>query len=178
MPGLKRNALRTRRESHLTQMDSTVPPSQHDYGPLEQTYMQCATEARWWFYVSIVAAIVAAVITLTIVCMIVNFILLKGLDSISLTATLTSIITSLINGVITYLVFSQKRYANERVDSYAERINRKASEEENGEKLRELIAIVLDSHLSREDQSNMIKEIISRKALIVAPEVKPNKGTV
>jgi hypothetical protein len=41
-----------------------------------------------------------------------------------------------------------------------------------------LIEIVLESHLSKEDQSNLIKEIIARKVLIPIPEMKQSKGKV
>jgi hypothetical protein len=154
------------------------PPASVDYKPLEKTYEQCYMEARCWFYVSIVAAIVATITTIAIVIIIVNFILLKGLTSTTFTATLASVISSLINGVITYLVFSQKRYANERMDNYADKINKKMNEEANGEKIRKLIEIVLESHLSKEDQSSLIKEIISRKVLVPLPEIRQSRGTV
>lgn len=155
---------------------SVSPPTQVDYRPLEKTYEQCDIEARCWFYVSIIAAVVATIITIAIVVIIVNFILLKGLTSTTFTATLASVITSMINGMITYLVFSQKRYANERMDNYADKINKKMNEELNGEKVRKLIEIVLESHLSKEDQSSLIKEIISRKVLVTIPEIKKNPG--
>lgn len=154
------------------------PSSQKMSGPLERTYEQCSIEAKSWFYVSVVAAIVATITTIVMVVIIVNFILLRGLTSATFTATLASVITSMINGVITYLVFSQKRYANERVDSYADKIKSKVDEEADGEKIRTLIEIVLDSHLSKDDQSNLIKEIIARKALLPVAEITQNKGTV
>lgn len=157
---------------------SGSPPAPVDYGPLEKTYGQCYIEARCWFYVSVIAAIVATITTIAIVIVIVQFILLKGLTSTTFTATLASVISSMINGVITYLVFSQKRYANERLDSYADRINKKMNEEANGEKIRKLIEIVLESHLSKEDQSSLIKEIISRKVLVSLPEMRSSRGTV
>src|SRR5436309_3006487 len=115
---------------------SVPPPAQIDYKPLEKTYEQCYGEAQCWFYVSVIAAIVATITTIAMVIIIVNFILLKGLTSTTFTATLASVITSMINGVITYLVFSQKRYANERMDNYADKINKKMNEELNGEKVR------------------------------------------
>ena len=75
-------------------------------------------------------------------------------------------------------MFYQKRYANERMDNYADKISKKMNEELNGEKIRKLIEIVLESHLSKEDQSNLIKEIISRKVLVSIPEMKQKKGSV
>jgi hypothetical protein len=157
---------------------SVSPPAQVDYKPLEKTYEQCYDEARSWFYVSIIAAIVATVTTIAIVIVIVNFIFLKNLDSTTFMATLASVVSSMINGVITYLVFSQKRYANERMDNYADKISKKMNEELNGEKIRKLVEIVLESHLSKEDQSNLIKEIIARKVLVPTTEMKQSKGNV
>jgi hypothetical protein len=157
---------------------SVSPPAQVDYKPLEKTYEQCYGEARSWFYVSIIAAIVATATTIAIVIVIVNFIFLKGLDATTFIATLASVVSSMINGVITYLVFSQKRYANERMDNYADKISKKMNEELNGEKIRKLVEIVLESHLSKEDQSNLIKEIIARKVLVSIPEMKQSRGSV
>lgn len=173
----RRNTARHYRWSHNAPGSGSSPASV-DYGPLEKTYEQCSIEARCWFYVSIIAAVVATITTIVIVIIIVQFILLKGLTSTTFTATLASVISSMINGVITYLVFSQKRYANERLDNYADRINKKRNEEANGEKIRKLIEIVLESHLSKEDQSSLIKEIISRRVLVSLPELRSSRGTV
>jgi hypothetical protein len=172
-----RNVMRGYRGSRYIP-GSVSPPSPVDYRSLEKTYDQCYIEARCWFYVSIIAAIVATITTIAIVIIIVNFILLNGLTSTTFTATLASVISSLINGVITYLVFSQKKYANERLDNYAEKINRKMNEEANGEKIRKLIEIVLESHLNKEDQSGLIKEIISRRVLVSLPEKRSSQDAV
>jgi len=169
---------RVRQQTHLRgdkrSLDTSSPSSMS--GPLERTYEQCYREAKSWFYVSVVAAIVASITMIVMIVIIVNAILLRGLTSVTFIATLASVITSMINGGITYLVFSQKRYANERVDSYADKINCKVNEEADGEKIRTLIEIVLESHLTKEDQSNLIKEIIARKALLPVAEMRQNKG--
>ncbi|QBD78536.1 hypothetical protein EPA93_22080 [Ktedonosporobacter rubrisoli] len=150
--------------------------AQNEYGPLEQTYDQCSIEARSWFYVSVLAAIAATITTIVMVIELIYFILTTD-KAFLFVPTLSSMVTSMITGVITYLVFSQKRYANERVDSYADKINEKADEASNAEKMRDLIEVVLESHLSKEDQSYLIKEIISRRAFIGAPLATQRKDT-
>ena len=166
------------RGNRYTLGTSVSPPGQIDYKPLEKTYEQCYAEARSWFHVSIISAIVATITTIAIVIIIVNFVFLRNMDSTTFISTLASVISSMINGVITYLVFSQKRYANERMDNYADKISKKMNEELNGEKVRKLIEIVLESHLSKEDQSNLIKEIISKKVLVPIADIKQSKGNV
>jgi transcriptional regulator CtsR len=64
------------------------------------------------------------------------------------------------------------------MDNYADKISKKMNEELNGEKIRKLVEIVLESHLSKEDQSNLIKEIIARKVLVPTTEMKQSKGNV
>jgi hypothetical protein len=144
--------------------------------PLEQTYEQCYREARCWFYISTVTAIIATITTIAVVIIIVGFILLRGLTSSTFIATLASAITSMINGVVAYLIISQKRYANERLDTYADKMQRKANDEEDSEKIRRLVDIVLESHLSKEDQSNLIKEIIAQKALVTTSDLQRSRG--
>jgi len=69
-------------------------------------------------------------------------------------------------------VYVKELLARFRMDSYTDKISKKMNEEIEGEKIRRLIEIVLESHLSKEDQSNLIKEIIARKVLVSIPDIK------
>jgi hypothetical protein len=176
MPTIRRRGKESGNKYAVTGI-SAVSLASDAGGPLERAYVQCYLEARYWFYVNIVAVIVATLVTLVVVGVIVQFVLFGSLSSSSLVATLASAVSSMINGVITYLVFTQKRYANERLDAYAQRISKKDREEGSEEKIRRLIAIVLDSHLSKEEQSELIKQIIARMALVSsAPSPEPTPG--
>ncbi|GCE47041.1 hypothetical protein EI42_00565 [Thermosporothrix hazakensis] len=151
-PDKERSTQQTLQVEHLSLAE--------DLKPLQIAYERCYIEARLWFYVSIVAAIIATFTTIALGVLIVNFVIWRGSTTSSLVETLAAAVSSMINGVITYLVFSQKKYANERLDSYAYRISKMVDEDEDEERRGNLIGLVLSSHLSQEEQSKLIKEII------------------
>ena len=71
---------------------------------------------------------------------------------------------SIITGTISALIFVGKRYADKNEKFYLikldERLNRKSNEE-----IKDLVAIIMDSHLSRQVQSKLVESIIQQLSL-------------